>query len=165
MKRIKFNIDINYSVSEIKPPLIWWQKISTVLLEYTLKAQSRINIQYLHKVHVGIELVGQEQITQLNLRTRKLKKPTDVLSYPVNREFKAHTKISALDLGQIVICVPVLEEQAMEYGHSLEREGAFLLVHGLLHLLGYDHQGEDAEQEMCRLQEQILSQAGLKRIK
>lgn len=66
-------------------------------------------------------------------------------------------------LGDIVISVPRMHEQAEEYGHSAERELGFLFVHGFLHLLGYDHEDEAAEREMFARQEQILAGAGLVR--
>ena len=68
----------------------------------------------------------------------------------------------ALPLGDIIISLDVAHEQASQYGHSLEREAVFLFVHGLLHLLGYDHeQNPSAEKEMFALQEEIMMQLGL----
>lgn len=66
-------------------------------------------------------------------------------------------------LGDIIISVTRAQEQALEYGHSLERELGFLFVHGFLHLLGYDHQDETSEAEMMSKQEKVLSQVGLTR--
>lgn len=66
-------------------------------------------------------------------------------------------------LGDIIISVTRAQEQAQEYGHSLERELGFLFVHGFLHLLGYDHQDEASEAEMMSKQETVLAQVGLTR--
>lgn len=66
-------------------------------------------------------------------------------------------------LGDIIISVTRAQEQAQEYGHSLERELGFLFVHGFLHLLGYDHQDEASEAEMMSKQEKVLAQVGLTR--
>ncbi len=66
-------------------------------------------------------------------------------------------------LGDIYICIPRMKEQALEYGHSEKRELSFLVVHGLLHLLGYDHQTEKEEKEMFSKQEVILNAADIKR--
>ncbi|MNI23890.1 Endoribonuclease YbeY [compost metagenome] len=66
-------------------------------------------------------------------------------------------------LGDIIISVPRAIAQAEEYGHSVERELGFLFVHGFLHLIGYDHQSEEAEKEMFAKQEQVLQEAGLTR--
>ena len=66
-------------------------------------------------------------------------------------------------LGDIYICIPKMIEQASNYGHSIKRELSFLTVHGLLHLLGYDHMNEEDEKVMFGLQELILNEAGITR--
>ena len=94
-------------------------------------------------------------------------KETDVLSFP-NLNFE-NKKISSKDLsaeldletglvslGDIIICKEIAKKQAREYGHSYKRELCFLALHGLLHLIGYDHENEKEEQEMMEKAEQIL---------
>jgi probable rRNA maturation factor len=95
---------------------------------------------------ISVSLVTEDAMRALNREHRGKDAVTDVLSFPG----------SLGGLGDIVLCPAVATAQAEEYGHSLEREMAFLAIHGLLHLLGYDHQDEAGEQAMCEEQEKIL---------
>ncbi|MCL6452449.1 MAG: rRNA maturation RNase YbeY [Alicyclobacillus sp.] len=113
---------------------------------------------------VSVSLVSDEEIHDLNRTYRQVDRPTDVLSFPL-REGGAQADVpdQPEPLGDIVVSVPTAVRQAAEYGHSLQREVGFLLVHGMLHLLGYDHQTEAEEAEMTRLQEAVLTDLGLRR--
>lgn len=117
---------------------------------------------------VSLSFVDDATIAQLNSAYRGIDEPTDVLSFAMDGEDEFASDADSdvpleRQLGDIVISVPRAQEQAAVYGHSLEREIGFLFVHGFLHLLGYDHEDKQAEQEMFRLQEHILEQAGLVR--
>lgn len=123
---------------------------------------------------VALTFVDNKRIHELNLEYRGIDRPTDVLSFAMNESGEDELDIiyeveeGALDnvpdvLGDIIISVTRAQEQALEYGHSLERELGFLFVHGFLHLLGYDHQDEASEAEMMSKQEHVLSQVGLTR--
>jgi probable rRNA maturation factor len=121
---------------------------------------------------VTLTLTDNEGIRELNRQYRGLDKATDVLSFSMleasEEEPELHFEEGEQDpladmIGDIVISVPRAEEQAAEYGHSFERELGFLFVHGFLHLLGYDHEGEDGEKEMFAKQEAVLQKAGLTR--
>ncbi|WP_205672133.1 rRNA maturation RNase YbeY [Ammoniphilus sp. YIM 78166] len=101
---------------------------------------------------VAITFVDNERIKELNQQFRNKDKSTDVLSFPLDEEDA---------LGDIIISIPKVREQAEDYGHSFERELGFLTVHGFLHLLGYDHETEAEEREMFARQEQILQEFGL----
>ncbi|MCL2215953.1 MAG: rRNA maturation RNase YbeY [Defluviitaleaceae bacterium] len=105
--------------------------------------------------------VTVEEICELNNIYRQKDAPTDVLSFPAScgDSFSACNKF----IGDIAICVEIAKSQAAEYGHSLERELAFLTVHGLLHLLGYDHETPEDEVNMIKIQEEILTKVGLPR--
>ncbi len=107
------------------------------------------------------------EMQEINREQRGIDRPTDVLSFPMEEDpFNAEEdpESGAVFLGSMVLCLPKAEAQAEEYGHSLEREIAFLSVHSLLHLLGYDHElGEREESEMFRKQEEILKEMGLTR--
>jgi len=107
---------------------------------------------------ISLSFCSAEEIQELNKKYRDKDYVTDVLSFP------AGTGIELPVLGDIVICVTRAQEQAHELGHSLKRELAFLFVHGLLHLLGYDHEiSEDEERIMFDLQDQVLVAAQISR--
>lgn len=124
---------------------------------------------------VALTFVDNARIHELNLEYRGIDRPTDVLSFAMNESGEDELDIiyevqegEALEdvpnvLGDIIISVTRAQEQAQEYGHSLERELGFLFVHGFLHLLGYDHQDEASEAEMMSKQEKVLAQVGLTR--
>lgn len=104
----------------------------------------------------SIIFVTPEEIQKLNSEYRKIDRVTDVISFALEDD---EDKILDLRiLGDIYICIDKMLEQAKEYGHSNKRELSFLTVHGLLHLLGYDHQTEEEEKEMFGLQDKILEE-------
>ena len=120
---------------------------------------------------VTVRLCSDEEISLVNAETRKISSSTDVLSFPtcsfpdgltagsceklLRREYD--DDMNACFLGDIMISVPHLMSQAMEYGHSPEREGAYLLVHGICHLMGYDHIEEEDRLKMRAMEEKILT--------
>lgn len=124
-------------------------------------------------LEMSLSIVSPEQIQELNKSFREVDKVTDVLSFPTcdNPTRGAITVVcedvnpetDLVNIGDIVICMERAKEQAKEYGHSLKRELAFLSLHGLLHLLGYDHIDPDDEKQMITLQKEILDQAGITR--
>ena len=123
-----------------------------------------------YDAEVNVLLTDNAGIHQINLDMRGIDNPTDVLSFPLEeeREDEAEPAViggpSARMLGDIVISVEKAVEQATEYGHSVERELAFLAIHGLLHLLGHDHEkGETAKQAMRAEEKRILAALGISR--
>lgn len=113
------------------------------------------------RAEVSVTLCGDGRIRELNRDYRGIDRVTDVLSFPLFDEEEDGGKTP---LGDIVIDVDRAAAQAHEYGHSFEREIAFLTVHSMLHLLGYDHEeGKAEESEMFARQEAILSSMGLER--
>ena len=110
---------------------------------------------------VSVTIVDDEEIRKLNLEHRGIDRATDVLSFPI---FDDEFEDEAAVLGDIVISLERAAYQAKEYGHSFEREIAFLTVHSMLHLLGYDHEeGKAEESEMFAKQEEILKKMHLAR--
>lgn len=104
----------------------------------------------------SIVFIDDEKMHQMNLAYRKIDRTTDVLSFAFEDNEKLRYNIR--QLGEIYISIPRMMEQAIEYGHSEKRELAFLTVHGILHLLGYDHTlGEKEEKEMFAKQELVLN--------
>ena len=121
-----------------------------------------------------IVICGEEEIKELNARFRKTDRVTDVLSFPsldgiLGREIKAEDfpydidEEGRLSIGSVVICKAVAQRQAEEYGHSFERELNYLAVHGLLHLLGYDHIEESDRVKMRAEEEKVLKILNLSR--
>lgn len=106
---------------------------------------------------VSVELTNDSVIHEYNREYRSVDRPTDVLSFPAD---EGGELLSIPDgfLGDIMISIPRAEEQGKELGHSTEREIIFLTVHGLLHLLGYDHMTEEDESIMLPVQRSIVSE-------
>ncbi len=115
-----------------------------------------------------------DEIRTLNLRERGIDAVTDVLSFPSMDGIKGKRLIAEehrdcideegrLVLGSIAICKERAEEQAREYGHSVEREFNYLTVHGVLHCLGYDHMTEDEKNEMRETEERVMARMNLQR--
>lgn len=111
---------------------------------------------------VCVLVTDAEEIQRLNANYRGIDRVTDVLTFPA---WEGDAILCPPDgyLGDIAICYERAEEQAEEYGHSLERELAFLSVHGSLHLLGFDHMKQEDEKLMLRKQDEILNAMGMTR--
>ncbi len=133
-----------------------YEEIYQKLMEKTFK---KLNIKKDYEVDVN--LIDNERIHEINREYRHVDRPTDVISFAfldhVDGEVTIKGDIPTL-LGEIFISVDKAKEQANAYGHSLLREMSFLFVHGLLHLLGYDHMTKEEETVMFSLQEEILKQ-------
>ncbi|MCH5199050.1 MAG: rRNA maturation RNase YbeY [Oscillospiraceae bacterium] len=122
--------------------------------------------QFRGSAEISVRFVDNEIIKELNNTYRNINSETDVLSFPLgeNGVYDINPDSGAYLLGDIVISVEKAYSQADEFGHSLDREMAFLTVHSMLHLLGYDHvQGGLEAVRMREKEEQVLSQLGLKR--
>lgn len=124
------------------------------------------------EVNLSINFVCEEKIKQLNKEFRNVDRVTDVLSFPnlnknvdqTLKEFEQEKdEEGILFLGDIVICKKVAYKQAKEYGHSKKREICFLALHGLLHLLGYDHIEKKDEKPMTKTANSILEKFGVER--
>ena len=114
---------------------------------------------------VSVTLTNNAYIHTLNKQYRGIDRPTDVLSFALNESVEPETEggpdINVL--GDLVISVERAEEQAQEYGHSLRREVAFLTVHGMLHLLGYDHMEDEEREQMEAEQRFVMEKLGIGR--
>ncbi len=126
------------------------------LLEYALKYKN------LNKVMFNVIFVDNKKIHEINKNYRGIDRPTDVISFALEDNEEITFEFGRL-LGDIYISVDKIKSQAKEYGHSERREMAFLTVHGLLHLLGYDHMNKEEEKIMFDEQEAILDGFGIKR--
>ena len=133
------------------------------LIEKTAKAA----LEYEHftdNTEISVTIVSLDDIHKINLEHRGIDRPTDVLSFPLidftRDKLPENEKVY---LGDIVLCYDKVLSQAKEYGHSVERELAFLTAHSMLHLMGYDHMVPDEEKVMFAKQEEILAGIGLTR--
>ena len=97
---------------------------------------------------VAVHLVSSNKIKTLNKKYRGINKDTDVLSFPMEE---------ATDWGDIFICIPKIKKQAKEFGVTFEEEFKRMLIHGVLHLAGFDHQKKDESKKMFEIQESILN--------
>ena len=125
------------------------------LLAFALKREKLDNVEF------NVIFVDSNTIHDINKTYRNVDKVTDVISFALedNKTIELDHRL----LGDIYICVERAEEQAKEYGHSFLRELAFLTIHGLLHLLGYDHMEKEEEKIMFQKQEDILNEFGIRR--
>ena len=141
-------------ISEI-PGFDEYEEVYLSLLERTFK-----HLRLKADPILSVSLIDNKFIHKLNKEYRHIDRPTDVISFAFldGEENKEKTLKSSgpVSLGDIYISVEKAEEQAKEYGHSIKRELSFLFVHGLLHLLGYDHMNEEDEKVMFALQDEIL---------
>jgi probable rRNA maturation factor len=120
--------------------------------------------QVSEEAELSVMICDAPVIHELNRTYRNVDAPTDVLSFALNEGDEEDCAEEEVALGDIVINIDRAAEQAKEYGHSREREIAYLAVHGFLHILGYDHYEEEEKKEMRAAEEAILSACGLMRI-
>ena len=115
------------------------------------------------KLYITITLTNSENIRKINKEYRNIDKATDVLSFPMYEKEELEEKIAKQHyehedvLGDIVISIEKVEEQAKEYGHGFERELSYMIVHGFYHLMGYDHIEEEDKKKMRPKEEKILN--------
>ena len=121
------------------------------------------------KLYITVTLATPDYIHEINKQYRNVDRATDVLSFPMFEKEELEQKIKNKDyehedvLGDIIISVEKVEEQAKEYGHSFERELSYMLVHGFYHLMGYDHIKEEDKKVMRPKEEKILEELNITR--
>ena len=161
MKR-KMNLKIYFENEQEKLPVTYKLKMLVrEAVEATLDLEN-----YQNTAEVSITFTDNESIHKLNAKYRGVDRPTDVLSFPLF-DYEGTSEEPPVDemmnmLGDIVISLERAAEQAEEFGHSFEREVAFLTAHSMLHLLGYDHElGEEEDREMREKQNIVMDMLGL----
>lgn len=156
---MKLLIDITDETNQLSPDEL--QLVERLLIY----ASEQENID--QNAEVSVTIVTNEDIHQINKEYRGIDRPTDVISFALEESNDGEPEIFGEGiprvLGDIIISIDKAKEQAIEYGHTLEREIGFLLVHGFLHLLGYDHMDEKEEKKMFSRQNEILAGFGLER--
>ena len=158
----KMNLRIYFDNHQDKLPLTYRLKMLVrQAIEATLDYE-----QYGNPCEVSVSFVDNNEIRDLNKKFRGINKATDVLSFPLF-DYEGESEEPPVDemlgmLGDIVLSLEQADAQATEYGHSFEREVAFLTVHSMLHLLGYDHEtSEEDEADMRRRQSAVMDLMGL----
>ncbi len=120
------------------------------------------------KLYISITLTNPENIRKLNKQYRNIDRETDVLSFPMFEKDEI-LELKNLDyeevLGDIIISIERVKEQAEEYGHSFERELSYMVVHGFYHLMGEDHMSEEEKNRMRQKEEKVLNELNILRDK
>jgi len=114
-------------------------------------------------LYVNIVLTNPENIRKINKEHRNIDKETDVLSFPMfeKEELEQRKELNQDVLGDVVISIEKVKDQAEEYGHSFERELAYMAVHGFYHLMGYDHMNENDKLLMRQKEENVLNKLNI----
>lgn len=115
------------------------------------------------QLYVSIILTTPNYIQQINRKYRKVDQETDVLSFPMFEKEEIHQITEKEALGDILISIERVKQQAQEYGHSFERELAYMIVHGFYHLMGEDHIQEEEKIRMRQKEENVLNQLNITR--
>lgn len=157
--------EIIYKEIEEKEEKEEYEKIIKRVLEQCFKEEKLLN----SKLYITITLTNPENIKEINKQYRNIERATDVLSFPMFEKDELEQKIQNEDfeypdvLGDIIISIEKVEEQAKEYEHSFERELSYMIVHGFYHLMGYDHIEEEDKKKMRPKEEKILNDLKIKR--
>lgn len=149
--------EISYEGIEEDPK---YEEIINKVYEECFKEEDLLD----YKIYVSVILSSKEYIKNVNAKYRNIDNVTDVLSFPMfekNEIEEAKNKEEVL--GDIIICIPRVEEQAKEYRHSSMREFAYMLVHGFYHLMGYDHITDEDKPKMRAKEEKILEKLNIVR--
>ena len=142
-----------------------YEKTIKKVLEQCFKEEKIEN----SKLSITITLTNPDNIQKINKEYRNIDKPTDVLSFPMFEKQELEEKIKNEDfehediLGDIIISIQKVQEQAKEYEHSFERELSYMVVHGFYHLMGYDHIKEEDKKQMRPKEEKVLNDLKIQR--
>ena len=142
-----------------------WEGIVEKVLKKCFEEEGLID----SKLIMTITFTTPEEIRKINKKYRKIDRATDVLSFPMFEKAELDEKIKNKDflyedvLGDVIISIDKVKEQAEEYGHSFERELSYMLVHGFYHLMGYDHIEEEDKKIMRPKEEKVLEQLKITR--
>ena len=142
-----------------------WERIVEKVLKKCFEEEGLID----SKLIMTITFTTPEEIRKINKKYRKIDRATDVLSFPMFEKDELDEKIKNKDflyedvLGDVIISIDKVKEQAEEYGHSFERELSYMLVHGFYHLMGYDHIEEEDKKIMRPKEEKILNELKITR--
>lgn len=131
----------------------------SIMEEFIEFCISKLNLK---NVIFNVIIISNSDIHKINKEYRNIDKPTDVISFALEDDKIISNPIYRM-LGDIYISYDMVLKQAEEYNHSTQREICFLAIHGLLHLLGYDHMNENDEKKMFGIQKELLDSYGIKK--
>lgn len=155
-------VQINYNNIEENEE---YNKIINTVVKRCFEEEGLDNI----KIYINIILTNPEEIKRINKEYRNIDKETDVLSFPMFQKEEIEELIKKKEnivtdiLGDVVISIPRVYEQAEEYNHSFERELSYMVVHGFYHLMGYDHMEEEEKKIMRQKEENVLQKLNITR--
>ena len=155
-------VQINYNNIEENEE---YNKIINTVVKKCFEEEGLDNI----KIYINIILTNPEEIKRINKEYRNIDKETDVLSFPMFQKeeieglIKKKENIVTDILGDVVISIPRVYEQAEEYNHSFERELSYMVVHGFYHLMGYDHMEEEEKKILRQKEENVLQKLNITR--
>lgn len=153
---MKINLDLGFNIEGYEEE-IKYEEVEKYIIEVLNKEYTSDK-----EVYVSILLTGNDEIQKINREYREKDMPTDVISFAYHDNGESDTGIYD-SLGDIIISLERVEEQRQDYGHSFKREFYYVLTHGILHLLGYDHMEEEEKKIMRAKEEEILISYGYTR--
>lgn len=164
---MKINIDLDQSIIDfIKEKTNEEVKLNDIIYEIVENVLNEQNIS-IDIVDVSIQSMSSEEIREINNKYRNIDRATDVLSFPIFTmdELKSLDKsIKEIELGDIILCLEIIEKQSIEYGTGIVREILYMITHGMCHLTGHDHEIEEEKVIMRALEEKVLSKVGVGKV-
>lgn len=130
-----------------------------IMKDFVNYCVEKLNLQ---EVAFNVIIINNDDIHEINKKYRNVDRATDVITFALEDDKQIETPLVRV-LGDVYISYDKVISQAKEYGHSKQRELCFLAVHGLLHLLGYDHMNEEDEKKMFKKQKELLNSYGIKK--
>lgn len=153
---MKINLDLGMNIEGFENEIVY-EDIEKYIIDVLTKEYESDR-----EVYVSVLLTGNEEIQRVNRDFRGKDMPTDVISFAYHDNDEADNGLYD-SLGDIIISLERVEEQRKDYGHSFKREFYYVLTHGLLHLMGYDHMEEEEKKVMRAKEEEILKEYGYTR--
>lgn len=153
---MKINLDLGMDIEGFENEIVY-EDIEKYIIDVLTKEYESDR-----EVYVSVLLTGNEEIQRVNREFRDKDMPTDVISFAYHDNDEADNGLYD-SLGDIIISLERVEEQRKDYGHSFKREFYYVLTHGLLHLMGYDHMEEEEKKVMRAKEEEILKEYGYTR--
>ena len=153
---MKINLDLGMDIEGFENEIVY-EDIEKYIIDILTKEYESDR-----EVYVSVLLTGNEEIQRVNRDFRGKDMPTDVISFAYHDNDEADNGLYD-SLGDIIISLERVEEQRKDYGHSFKREFYYVLTHGLLHLMGYDHMEEEEKKVMRAKEEEILKEYGYTR--